>query len=189
MNNLLLMLLICCGIYTQDDKPISSIWRLNMNDEIIKNEEEHLLPSKNLGIIPFYWKEISYTTLDSMLDKSQAYDSIMALWGKRVIDYSPEPIKGIVHEIVIDYGHKETVILDSCSYEVCVFHTSEGDDSHSYDDVKFFYIKNVGIVGAVQIKNRVPSPSWKRYMLTDLKNKKGKSIVNKKCLKLFTTNP
>lgn len=194
MTNILWGAVLCfCGITLSPSKPFSTTWRfVDPGWSTNQSYTEIHLVSKTEGMIPFYWRSISYSLLDSMVQVRLQQDSLLAKLEQGVSKKEGRRVKINLDSIDITHSVTQKVKIASCEYKLEVFTVmasklNRKEVMRNYDYYKMYYLKGIGFVGAVFKKEVQLSPEWVRYELEDIADNKGHSIINKKELKAIVT--
>lgn len=183
MNNLLIITLVACTlIYGNDDK-YNSNWQKRDTNMRFSNEIHE--QSRDSVIVPFIWSKIDCRTLDSLAIAGSIYDSLLTVHKDSLEKYLPESVEMTFPNAIVVYARKEVVQIRDCKYEAHFFLLNEGEILKESDCYEFCYIKGIGIVLCTHIDTQLASVEFEKYILADLKNGKGRSILNKKDLKIL----
>lgn len=183
MNNFLMITFLICNLmYGKEEKYISN-WEKRASNLKVSNENHE--SAKDSLNVPFVWSNIACTIIDSLAIKGSTYDSLLTVHKDSLDKYLPEPVELKLPNVIVVYGRKETVYIRNCKYEAHFFLLNEGEIFKESDCFEFCYIKGIGIVACTHLDTSMAPGEYERYTLTDIKDKNGRSIVNKKVLKLM----
>ncbi|MDR2272053.1 MAG: hypothetical protein LBF27_14200 [Sphingobacterium sp.] len=180
MNAYLIINILLCTLFKGNDSSCFSNWnKINSNHKVF--QETHQFQSDSISV-PFIWKNFSKEIFDSLIVKGSVYDSLTRVHQDSLDKYGPESVEMELENAIVVYLKKESLHIGNCDYDAHFFLINEGHIFHQENHYKFCYIKDFGVVYCLHFDTQLGSFEWEKYILTDVKDKSGKTVINKKSL-------
>ena len=178
MNNLFFSIFLTCSLFNSNPEKTITIWKGNS-----KNEREIKVTVKGDSIIvPFIWKKLARQQLNDLIPQGKVHDSILDKNQGKLVSELPMPVIYRSNELTVLYAGSKEICDSSCCYDVITFWVNEGSEVNEEHGYQLYYIKGIGTIKCFHVSTDEPSIAWDKYILSDVKNTKDKSIIDVKHL-------